>query len=424
MTTARQTLPIRRVYAGMYDGPHATPKPSESGPIFLGIKNVGESGQLDLSEVRHISEEEYPRWIKRVEPQHGDIVFSYEATLNRYAIIPKGFRGCLGRRMALIRPDESKACGRFLYYYFFGQEWRNVIAQNTLIGSTVDRIPIAKFPDFPITVPSLAAQRKIAAILSAYDDLIENNLRRIKILEEMAQNLYREWFVKFRFPGHQHARFVESPLGRTPEGWEVNALSQAVIVRPSLPVPQHTQIPFVPMSSLSNDSMLISDIEYRSKTSGARFQNGDTLFARITPCLENGKTGFVQFLPTDDAVACGSTEFIVLRSKTVCPEYVYLTARSEKFRDNAIKSMSGATGRQRVREECFDQFQLAQPPEEILKDFQDITGTQFKMIDSLNRRNLNLRQACDLLLPRLISGEVDVSELDITVPEEFMHESH
>ena len=270
----------------------------------------------------------------------------------------------------------------------------------------------------PIRFPLLPTQRKIAAILSAYDNLIENNLWRIKILEEMAQNLYREWFVKFRFPGHQHTRFIDSPLGRIPEGWEVKAMAKAVIVRPSLPVPQNTQIPFVPMGSLSNDSMLISDIEYRSKASGARFQNGDTLFARITPCLENGKTGFVQFLPTDDAIACGSTEFIVLRSKTVCPEYVYLMARSEKFRDNAIKSMSGATGRQRVREECFDQFLLAQPPEEILEHFEESTHPQFKMIDSLNRRNQVLRRTSDLLLPKLISGEVDVSELDITILEE------
>ena len=82
--------------------------------------------------------------------------------------------------------------------------------------------------------------------------------------------------------------------------------------------------------------------------------------------MENGKTGYVEFLPSDESAACGSTEFIVLRSKTVCPQYVYLMARSDAFRDNAIKSMSGATGRQRVRDECFDQFFLAQPPEELL----------------------------------------------------------
>jgi len=164
--------------------------------------------------------------------------------------------------------------------------------------------------------------------------------------------------------------------------------------------------------------MLISDVEHRAKASGARFQNGDTLFARITPCLENGKTGFVQFLPTDDAVACGSTEFIVLRSKTLCPEYVYLMARSDPFRDNAIKSMSGATGRQRVQEECFTQFLLAQPLDAILDHFQMIARPQFELIFSLNRRNMVLRRTRDLLLPRLISGEVDVSELDIAVPKE------
>ena len=312
----------------------------------------------------------------------------------------------------IVRAKAGIADDHFLFSWF-GQA--NISGYIT--GAAQPKLSQENLKRIELRLPPLPTQRKITAVLSAYDDLIENNMRRIKILEEMAQNLYREWFVKFRFPGHLHARFVDTPLGRTPEGWEVNALSQAVIVRPSLPMPQKTQIPFVPMGSLSNDSMLISDIEYRSKANGARFQNGDTLFARITPCLENGKTGFVQFLPTDEAIACGSTEFIVLRSKTVCPEYVYLMARSEKFRDNAIKSMSGATGRQRVREECFDQFFLAQPPEEILEHFQESTRPQFKMIDSLNRRNQSLRRTRDLLLPKFISGEVDVSELDIILPE-------
>jgi type I restriction enzyme S subunit len=255
-------------------------------------------------------------------------------------------------------------------------------------------------------------------ILSAYDNLIENNLQRIKILEEMAHNLYREWFVKFRFPGHQHSHFTDSPLGPIPVGWEVIKMSEAVQVRPNLPVPKSERVVFVPMGSLSEASMLIGDFEYRLKASGARFQNGDTLFARITPCLENGKTGFVQFLPTDDAVACGSTEFMVLRSKTVCPEYVYLMSRSDAFRDNAIKSMSGATGRQRVNEKCFDQFLLAQPPFVILEHFQAIARPQFELIHSLSRRNKNLRRTRNLLLPKLISGEVDVSALDIVVHEE------
>ncbi|MDP2855333.1 MAG: restriction endonuclease subunit S [Smithellaceae bacterium] len=310
-------------------------------------------------------------------------------------------------------PNRDVVDARFLYYRLSEFDFAATSTGTALPYLTVSTLAASRF-----RIPLLPTQRKIATILSAYDDLIENNLRRIKILEEMAQNLYREWFVKFRFPGHQNAHFTNSPLGRIPEAWKVVKIPAAVQVRPKLPVSKHERVAFVPMGSLSETSMLIGDVEYRSNATGARFQNGDTLFARITPCLENGKTGFIQFLPTDDTVACGSTEFIVLRSKTVCPEYVYLMARSDLFRDNAIKSMSGATGRQRVREECFDQFLLAQPPDAILERFQMATRPQFEMIHSLNHRNQTLHRTRDLLLPRLISGEVDVSDLNITIPEE------
>lgn len=213
-----QRVAIKRVYLGLFDGPHATPKPSEDGPIFLGIKNLSEDGHLDFSNIRHISEEDFPMWTKRVEPKVNDIVFTYEATLNLYALIPSGFRGCLGRRLALIRPDTTKVDPAFLFFYFFSEDWRKTIAAKTVPGSTVDRISLLEFPEFEISLPTLATQRKIALILSGYDDLIENNTRRIAILEAIAQTLYREWFVEFRFPGHENARFVDSPLGRFQRG--------------------------------------------------------------------------------------------------------------------------------------------------------------------------------------------------------------
>ena len=112
-----QIGPIKDFALGIFDGPHATPKESDEGPIFLGIKNVTPQGTLDLSEIRHVSEEEYPHWTKRVVPRENDIVFSYEATLHRYAVIPQGFIGCLGRRMALVRPDQKRVNPRFLHYY-------------------------------------------------------------------------------------------------------------------------------------------------------------------------------------------------------------------------------------------------------------------------------------------------------------------
>lgn len=208
-------VPIKTICKGIYDGPHATLPESSSGAVFLGIPNFI-NGQLDLSNIRYISEQDLPKWTKRVTPQPNDIVFSYEATLNLYAIIPKGFWGCLGRRMALIRVDEKKADYKFLYYYFYSPAWRSVIQEHTVTGATVDRIPLVSFPDFLVELPDLPTQRRIASILSAYDDLIENNRRQIKLLEEAAQRLYREWFVELRFPGHEGMKVVDG----VPEGWK------------------------------------------------------------------------------------------------------------------------------------------------------------------------------------------------------------
>jgi type I restriction enzyme S subunit len=253
---------------------------------------------------------------------------------------------------------------------------------------------------------------RIAGILSAYDELIENSQRRIKILESMARALYREWFVHFRFPGHESIPKVNSPLGEIPQGWEVRKFPDCVHINPRVTVPRDGMKPFVPMGCLSNESMHISDIQAREGNSGAKFQNGDTLFARITPCLENGKTGFVQFLPDSQSVGFGSTEFIVLRSRTLTPEYVYLLARSDELRGVAIKSMSGATGRQRVQEKCFDDLRIAQPPRAILDQFALIVSPSFQLTYKLHLKIQNLRRTRDLLLPRLLSGQIDVEAMD------------
>lgn len=227
MKTVWKKVKISSVCEGIYDGPHATPPISDTGFIFLGISNITEDGHLDLSSPKYINERDFPRWTKRVTPYHGDIVFSYEATLNLYAIIPENFKGCLGRRMALIRPNLKKIDRKFLFYYFFSPEWRNLIFTNTITGATVDRISLINFPNFEISLPPLETQEKIAGILSAYDDLIENNRKQIKLLEEAAQKLYKEWFVKLNFPGHENVKIVDG----VPEGWKKEKLINLVDVQ-------------------------------------------------------------------------------------------------------------------------------------------------------------------------------------------------
>ncbi|GAA5110724.1 restriction endonuclease subunit S [Alloalcanivorax gelatiniphagus] len=267
-----------------------------------------------------------------------------------------------------------------------------------------------------VSAPDYETQERVASILVAYDDLIENNMRRIEILEEMARRLYEEWFVHFRFPGHDEVSFKESELGEIPQGWEVRRLEDTVALNPRTKVPKVGEKWFVPMRALSESSMIVGNLERKPGNSGAKFQNADTLVARITPCLENGKTGFVDFLPEDQPTACGSTEFIVLRSISLCPEMVYLLARSDRFRDVAIKSMSGATGRQRVRVESLVDFPVVQPDSATLETFQRFVSPFFKQARTLALKNSNLHAQRDLLLPKLVSGEIDVS--DIPMPDD------
>ena len=194
MKSEWKKIPIKDLCIGFYDGPHATPPKSDSGAVFLGIPNFS-NGRLDLSNVRYISEDDLPRWTKRVTPQAHDIVFSYEATLNLYAIIPDGFHGCLGRRMALMRPDESKVNYKFLYYYMFSSEWREEIERHKVFGSTVDRIPLISFPSFMVNLPDMATQEYIANILSALDEKIALNNKINENLEQQGSALI-EYYMR------------------------------------------------------------------------------------------------------------------------------------------------------------------------------------------------------------------------------------
>ena len=289
-------------------------------------------------------------------------------------------------------------------------------AEKSMSGASGrQRADLSAIQELQILAPDVQTQQQIVAILSAYDDLIDKNLRRIKILEEMAQNLYREWFVKFRFPGHEQTRMVDSPLGKIPEGWKVMPISKAVYLNPKLNIEKEKAKIFVPMSGLSKDSMIITEYEYRKGSNGAKFQNGDTLFARITPSAEHGKIGFVQCLTSNDEVAFGSTEYIVMRSTYLNPYVVYFLARELDLREHAIRSMTGASGRQRVQVGCFDNFLIATSTQDILEKFEKTVAPNFRLIQNLWGKNQALRQTRDLLLPKLISGELDVSKLDIDI---------
>ncbi|UZR27864.1 restriction endonuclease subunit S [Methylococcus mesophilus] len=409
-STFWRRLPIVELCEAHVDCLNRTaPVVSEVTPFkMLRTTNV-RNGYIDVENVRYVTAETYKKWTRRLVPRRNDIILTREAPLGDVGKIRTDDRVFLGQRLYHFRPDPQKLDADFLLYSLLGDDLQGQI-KGFGSGATVEHMRLQDIPSLEVNVPPLPVQKRIAGILSAYDELIENCQRRIKILETMARALYREWFVHFRFPGYENYPPVASSLGEIPQGWEVKTLPECVKINPRVAIPREGVKPFVPMSCLSNDSMLVTDFETREGNSGSKFQNGDTLFARITPCLENGKTGFVQFLPDSKAVAFGSTEFIVLRSRTLTPELVYLLARSDEFRNVAIKSMTGASGRQRVQEQCFHEYLVMQPPDALLDHFSAIVAPSFRLIHRLQLQIQNLRSTRDLLLPRLLSGQVELRE--------------
>lgn len=300
--------------------------------------------------------------------------------------------------------DDSKLNKKFLKYALIG-DYQKRKFQHVAAGAAQGKLGLYKIKPFTIPLPPLPTQRRIASILSAYDDLIENNLKRIKLLEEAAQHIYREWFVHFRFPGWEEVEFGEDGL---PEGWAMKSFSEAVQINPKTTPDKETLSPYIPMKSLSENNMVISEIEERLPKGGAKFINGDTLFARITPCLENGKTGFVQFLENSQ-VATGSTEFIVFRETEFTNRYfIYITSRNYRFRQNAIKSMTGSDGRQRVKPEAFEKYRFPLPPKKLMSRFGELCAPIFDKIQILTSHNQSLKQARDILLPRLMNQTIQV----------------
>lgn len=410
-------VPIGSVMAGFFDGPHATPAPADDGPIYLGIKNITEDGHLDLNQLRHISWEDFPRWIRRVEPRPGDLVFTYEASLHRYAIIPDGFKGCLGRRTALIQPDTELIDGRFLLYQFLGPQWRGEITKRLNIGSTVDRVPLIDFPLFPIQLPPLWEQRRIAAVLAAYDELIENNLRRIEILEEMAQAVYREWFVNFRFPGHEVVPLVDSPIGPMPDGWTVSDLGASAqwlsggTPKTSEPSYWGGVVPWITSGSLTSFLLDRSDrtLTEQGVEAGSRLVPRDTLLfvVRGMSLATEFRHGIAEV-----PLAFGQDCKALIAQPPLDPLYL---AYSVSARASEIQGMVeyAAHGTGKLSTDRLKGLRLLHPPGAVQQAFADLVVPMRRLMANLRQQVDNLRATRDLLLPRLMSGQIDVSELDI-----------
>lgn len=303
-----------------------------------------------------------------------------------------------------LRPIDNRILPEFVGYYLRCPVFRGGFRAFSTM-TTRASLRNEDLLSMEIPVPPMDMQQRIAAILSNYDNLIENNQKQIKLLEEAAQRLHKEWFVDLRFPGYEATPVVDG----MPEGWELCHLEDVIEFNPKIPLSKERLKQSVPMSALSTSSMTLDTEEFAAtfSNSGSKFQNGDTLLARITPCLENGKTAFVAGVESDEG-AVGSTEFIVMRSKGINPYMVYLLARNDSFRQSAINSMTGSDGRQRAQADKLKALPYLKPTDQIMMLFARYVEPMFIQIQKKNEQNVRLRQARDRLLPKLMSGEVEV----------------
>ncbi|HYG36808.1 MAG TPA: restriction endonuclease subunit S [Clostridia bacterium] len=312
------------------------------------------------------------------------------------------------------------------YRYFFNSRHGQALIKSIATGSVQQNLNITALHNLEVPLPSLAEQKSIASVLGALDDKIELNRRMNATLEAMARALFQSWFVDFdpvkaKAKGRKPlgldaetaaffpAEFQDSSLGPIPSGWSAERLPDVIEVNPRRALKAGAGAPYLDMKNMPTQGHCAEEVINREFTSGTKFQNGDTLFARITPCLENGKTALVDFLQ-DGQVGWGSTEYIVFAPKPPLPsQFAYYLARSNALRSHAIQNMVGTSGRQRVPAECFGSFLVAVPTPKVASIFGKITEPLIAKIKANTQESRKLASLRDTLLPKLLSGELAAS---------------
>ena len=391
-------------------------------PIIRG-SNMQQAGRFIGGEFAYVSEEKASR-LSSNQISPGDVVVTQRGTLGQVSLVPSNgpSRYIVSQSQMGVRALNAEPM--FVYYLLRSPAFASLL-EGATIQTGVPHINMGILRSWEVGAPGRREQVRIADLLGSLDDAIDLNRGMAETLEEMARALFQSWFIDF---DPVRAKAENLPTGLSddlaalfpnsfgedglPEGWELDSVGSLVDVNPRISVPVGARVPYVDMAALPTRSARVRCFIERPAGSGSRFQNDDTLVARITPCLENGKTAIVDFLNPGEA-AWGSTEFIVMRPRAGIPSsWPYLLARHEPFRAHLIASMSGTSGRQRVPPSSVERWEIAQPSEQVLKAFGELTSPMFRRIQTLDAGGDRLAALRDVLLPRLISGELRITDAE------------
>lgn len=378
---------------------------SETGMPVIKIAEIkgGISGQTKFTE---------QTFDESIHVRSGDLLFSWsgqpETSIDVFWW--RGPEGWLNQHSFRVTP--AKNVNPTFFYYLLRYLKPNFVGiarnkQTTGLGHVTKR----DLENIEAAYPDISEQHAIAHILGTLDDKIELNHQMNQTLEDMAQAIFKSWFVDFE--PFRDQGMEDSTMGPIPQGWRYATVSEAIEINPSRKVARGADAIYVDMASLPTVSARVLTIIRRDFTgSVSRFSNGDVLLARITPCLENGKTAIVDFLE-DGENGWGSTEFIILGPKSpLSRSFIYCLARDPDFRPHAIQAMTGTSGRQRVAPGCFDHYWLAVPLASVAEQFEDKVSPWFQKMKANDDESNTLASTRDTLLPKLLSGEVRVKDAE------------
>lgn len=409
MMPARQAVALDQAPLKIIDGDRgkAYPKQADFADhghcLFLNATNVTSAG-FDFSTCQFISEQKDDQLRKGKLTRH-DVVLTTRGTLGNTALyddqVPYEHLR-INSGMVVIRTDPSRLLSEFLYGFLRSPAFKAQVEQ-LRSGVAQPQLPIRDIKKIEMPIPPLVEQQGIVNIFGAYDDLIENNRRRMALLEEAARQLYREWFVRLRFPGHEHTRIIDG----VPEGWERKRLGDIAETNAeshkarSLP----DEIHYIDISSVSQGRIVAKTTMPSSEAPGrARriARDGDVIWSNVRPNLR----AYALVLEPDDNDVF-STGFTVLTARSVPFSFLYLAVTTDQFVTHLVNHATGASY-PAVRPDDFERADILVPPEMLLKELHATTEPAFRLSVKLDRENAKLREARDLLLPRLMSGEITV----------------
>ena len=398
------TITIEEATERIIDYRGKTPPKTNSG-VRLVTAKVVKRGRILEEPKEFIAADFYDEWMRRGLPQKFDVLLTTEAPLGELAILHDSERIALAQRIILLRARPGHIDQHFLFYALQSDsaqgELKARASGTTVLGIKQSELRQVRVPTFP-----LPAQRRIAGVLSAYDELIENNQRRIQILETMARALYREWFVEFRFPGHERFPRVASPLGDIPQGWEVKKVGDIAenirrnVPKGALDVPR----PYVGLEHIPRRSLALDAWEMTTELGSNKleFRKGEVIFGKIRPYFHK-----VSVSPFDGVC---SADTIVIRARR--PEdYAFMVAcvSSDAFVAHASATANGSK-MPRANWDVLENYEVVIPQGEVIRHFSALLVGILAQEQTLMFQIHNLRRTRDLLLPRLLSGQVALTE--------------